>query len=92
MRTDRTRLRPEQPKGRMEDSMEDYKPRSFSVSKKKAPDCEACTFYDYDEISESYYCRANLDEDDRARLNASSRAVCPYYREYDEYKSVRKQN
>jgi hypothetical protein len=50
------------------------------------------TFYDYDEYTDEYYCRVNLDEDDRARLGASSRAVCPYFREYNEYKSVRKQN
>ena len=73
-----------------ESDLKRFKPST--VKKKKAPDCESCTFYDYDEISESYYCRANLDQDDRARLGASSRAVCPYYRVYDEYKSVRKQN
>ena len=62
------------------------------VKKQKAPDCESCTFYDYDEFTDEYYCRANLDEDDVARLSASHRAVCPFYRQYDEYKSVRKQN
>lgn len=62
------------------------------VKKKQAPDCETCTFYDYDEEYDEYYCRANMDQDDMARLGASSRAVCPFYRMYDEYKSVRKQN
>ena len=60
--------------------------------KKQAPNCETCTFYDYDEEYDEYYCRVNMDQDDMARLGASSRAVCPFYRMYDEYKSVRKQN
>ena len=69
-----------------------HHPHQKGAKKKHAPDCETCAFYDYDEFYEEYYCRANLDEDDRARLGTSSRAVCPYYRMYDEYKSVRKQN
>ena len=59
--------------------------------KQAAPDCTTCTFYDYDEEYDEYYCRVNMDQDDMARLG-SSRTVCPYYRLYDEYKSVRKQN
>jgi hypothetical protein len=66
--------------------------KTAAVKKQTAPNCETCTFYDYDEDYDEYYCRANLDQDDLARLGASSRAVCPYYRLYDEYKSVRKQN
>ena len=60
--------------------------------KKQAPSCETCAFYDYDEEYDEYYCRVNMDQDDMARLGSSSRAVCPFYRLYDEYKSVRKQN
>jgi len=33
-----------------------------------------------------------MDQDDMAHLGASPRSVCPFYRLYDEYKSVRKQN
>ena len=72
--------------------MEQNKPLYSSNVKKKAPDCEACAFYDYDEYTDEYYCRVNLDEDDMVHLSSSPRAVCPFYREYDEYKSVRKQN
>lgn len=72
--------------------MEEKKTHRNIAVKKKAPDCEDCTFYDYDEYTDEYYCRVSLDEDDLARLGSSSRAVCPYYRQYDEYKSVRKQN
>ena len=78
---------------RTHEQQEENKRFRPTVQKKKtAPDCETCTFYDYDEDYDEYYCRANLDQDDLARLGASSRAVCPYYRMYDEYKSVRKQN
>ena len=72
--------------------MTENTPRRNITPKKKAPNCEDCTFYDYDEYTDEYYCRVSLDEDDMVRLSSSSRAVCPYYREYDEYKSVRRQN
>ena len=72
--------------------MEQSNPRAVGGVKKKAPDCEACAFYDYDEYTDEYYCRVNLDEDEMVRLSSSPRTVCPYFREYDEYKSVRKQN
>ena len=72
--------------------MEQNKPRAYGSQKQTAPDCESCTFYDYDEYTDEYYCRVNLDEDDVVRLSTSPRAVCPFYRLYDEYKSVRKQN
>ena len=72
--------------------MEQNKPRVNAPAKKTAPDCESCTFYDYDEYTDEYYCRVNLDEDDVVRLSTSPRTVCPFFRQYDEYKSVRKQN
>ena len=64
----------------------------METKKKKAPDCNTCAFYDYDEEYEEYYCRVNMDQDDMAHLGISPRAVCPFYRLYDEDKSVRKQN
>ena len=78
--------------GFVEQDIEHKRFKPAHVKKKTAPDCETCTFYDYDEDYDEYYCRANLDQDDLARLGSSSRAVCPYYRMYDEYKSVRKHN
>lgn len=53
--------------------------------------CDSCEFYDYDEYTDSYYCMVNLDEDDMVRFRLGERKGCPYYRFYDEYKSVHKQ-
>ena len=61
-------------------------------SAKKAPsNCESCEFYDYDEYYEEYSCMMRLDEDEMSRFLAGNTASCPYYRYYDEYKSVHKQ-
>ncbi len=54
--------------------------------------CESCEFYDYDEYLDAYYCKVNLDQDDRERYATGRNQNCPYYRYYDEYTSVRKQN
>ena len=61
---------------------------------KKLPQsrCEDCVFYDYDEDWDSYVCTVNLDEDEMVRFLSGRTASCPYYRYYDEYKSVQKQN
>ena len=53
--------------------------------------CENCVFYEYDEEWDEYYCGVNMDEDEYARLHADTRTECPYYREYDEYKTAAKQ-
>ncbi|MBO4308219.1 MAG: hypothetical protein J5885_00125 [Clostridia bacterium] len=53
--------------------------------------CESCVFYDYDEICDAYFCTVNLDQDDFANYLTGTARSCPYYRFYDEYKSVRKQ-
>ena len=56
--------------------------------------CETCLFYEYDELTQQYYCDADFDEDEYARgqqaLGKKS-VQCPYYRDGDEYKTVRKQ-
>lgn len=53
--------------------------------------CESCVFYDYDEEYDTYACQMNLDEDEMARYLSGRTRACPYYRYYDEYKSVQKQ-
>ena len=53
--------------------------------------CESCVFYDYDEDYDSYTCQMNLDEDEMVRYLSGHTSYCPYYRFYDEYKSVHKQ-
>lgn len=59
--------------------------------KKAVGTCETCVFYDYDEEYDVYECQVNLDQDELARFLANSTYHCPYYRFYDEYKSVQKQ-
>ena len=59
--------------------------------KKKISNCESCVFYDYDEDYDSYECQMNLDEDEMVRFLSGRTQSCPYYRFYDEYKSVQKQ-
>lgn len=53
--------------------------------------CESCLFYDYDPDWDCEICTLSMDEDDCAALT-QNRSVCPYYRYYQEYKSVQKQN
>ncbi len=60
-------------------------------SKKKETNCESCEFYDYDEEYDAYVCNARLDQDEMQSFLSGSTRSCPYYRYYDEYKSVHKQ-
>ena len=38
-----------------------------------------------------YFCSVDMDEDDFYRLLSDQRKECPYYRDGDEYRIVRKQ-
>ena len=58
----------------------------------RATNCESCVYYDYDEDADAYVCGMDLDEDERVRFVQGQTRACPYYRFYDEYKSVQKQN
>jgi len=60
--------------------------------KKKITNCEDCVHYDYNEETDCYECNENLDEDELVRFLKGDSGNCPYYRYYDEYKFVRKQN
>ncbi len=53
--------------------------------------CESCEYYDYDEDIDEYVCIMSLDEDEYARFLQTGTKICPYYKFYDEYKSVQKQ-
>ena len=63
-------------------------------SERKTPQskCEDCEYYDYDERYNEYYCKMSLDEDEAERFAAGHTGACPYFKPYDEYMSVRKQN
>lgn len=55
-------------------------------------ECDTCANYFYDEEYEDYICDVDMDEDDYARLFSGKRKEsCPYYRNGDEYRVVRKQ-
>lgn len=49
-------------------------------------------YYEYDEDSETYSCAVNLDEDEAERFMGGQNDHCAYFRFYDEYKMVKKQN
>ncbi len=53
--------------------------------------CESCTYYEYDDEYDEYFCSVYLDEDDMDRLSRSRTRTCPFYRDGDEYLVVRKQ-
>ena len=53
--------------------------------------CQQCAYLIYDEDYEEYVCDAQMDEDDYSRLSAGGYRNCPYYRNGDEYRVVRKQ-
>ncbi len=54
--------------------------------------CDICVHYEYDDDAGEVICTVSLDEDEYARYISGTYKSCPYYRPYDEYKSVRKQN
>lgn len=54
-------------------------------------ECETCANYFYDEEYEEYICDVNMDEDDYVRFLTNKREACPFYRNGDEYRVVRKQ-
>ena len=61
------------------------------ATKKRQSSCEECEYYDYDEECDCYYCKMSLDEDEMIRFLSGKNGSCPYYKYYDEYKSVHKQ-
>lgn len=61
------------------------------MAKNTVTNCESCEFYDYDEYLDAYTCSISLDEDEMINFLGKNTSSCPYYRYYDEYKSVHKQ-
>ena len=67
-------------------------PMKKSVEKKRREsNCDTCEFYDYDEEYGENVCIMKLDEDEMVNFLSGNTNYCPYYRYYDEYKSVQKQ-
>ncbi len=53
--------------------------------------CETCTYYDVIDEDGTLGCTVDVDEDDMYSMR-TGKAGCPYYKFYNEYKSVQKQN
>lgn len=53
--------------------------------------CEHCEFWVYDEETDMNVCDRRLDEDEMADYLGHQTRSCPYFRFYDEYKSVQHQ-
>ena len=62
------------------------------AKKETGCNCDYCVHYDWDEEGEYYECNMNLDEDEMARFLTQNTSQCHYFRLYDEYKIVQKQN
>ncbi|MBE6613597.1 MAG: hypothetical protein E7632_14015 [Ruminococcaceae bacterium] len=60
--------------------------------KAKQTNCDSCVHYDYNEADDIYECGVDLDEDEFLSFLTKKTQGCPYYKFYDEYKSVRRQN
>ncbi len=60
--------------------------------KNKTTNCEDCMYFDYDEMFDEDICTLDLDEDEMIRFMEHPYSSCPYYKFYDEYKTVQKQN
>ena len=54
--------------------------------------CDMCMYYDYDDETEQYVCVLDLDEDEREAFLSYQTQNCPYFRFYEEYKLVERQN
>ena len=54
--------------------------------------CEFCAHYAYDDEQECYYCDITLDEDEVYRFLQGNTDSCNYFKLYDEYGIVKKQN
>lgn len=62
--------------------------KKVQPKKKTECACESCVYFDMDNDD----CRMELDEDELLRFAFRRTGDCPYYKFYDEYKSVQKQN
>ncbi len=55
------------------------------------PGCETCQYAYIDEITGEALCDLDLDEDELIRLADHPTKECPFYKDGDEYKTVRHQ-
>ena len=67
-------------------------PPKYVKPRPKETNCESCMYFDYDDESDTDICTLDLDEDEMVDFMTGRSTSCPYYRYYNEYKSVQKQN
>ena len=60
--------------------------------KETVTNCDSCVYYDYNEDDDMFECRVDLDEDEFLAFMTKKTQNCPYYKFYDEDKSVQQQN
>ena len=60
------------------------------AAKKNTP-CETCVYYDVIDEDGTLGCTIDFDEDEMYSLR-TGKSGCPYYKFYNEYKSVQRQN
>lgn len=53
--------------------------------------CETCQYAFIDEVTGDAVCDLDLDEDELIRFSKSRSKDCPFYKDGDEYKTVRHQ-
>ena len=54
--------------------------------------CDYCQYNSFDEETGEYYCSVDLDEDEIERFMNGNDKECVFYKPFDEYKLVQKQN
>ena len=54
--------------------------------------CDYCQYNSFDEETGEYYCSVDLDEDEIERFINGNDKECVFYKPFDEYKLVQKQN
>ena len=66
--------------------------KKYIPPRPKETSCESCMYFDYDQQTDTDICTLDLDEDEMVDFMTGRSSACPYYRYYNEYKSVQKQN
>ena len=70
----------------------DRKPEKDKRARVKPTPSETCLYYDVIDEAGTLGCTVDVDEDEAWRERADAGHTCHFYRFYDEYKLVRKQN
>lgn len=66
--------------------------KSTKSKEKSKSQCETCVYFDVIDEDGTLGCTVDIDEDEAYRQSADRTYRCPYYKFYDEYKSVQRQN